>query len=237
MRVVAYVRVSTVGQVVDGHGLEVQEQAIRAWCREHGHRLVGVHRDEGVSGSHDVGGRDGLADALATLEARQAAGIAVYALDRLARRLTVQEAVLARVWDHGGTVFSILDGGEVAEDDPDDPMRAAMRQMRGVFAELDRAMVMKRLRDGRAVKRGQGGYAGDGAPPFGWRSDAGELVPVPDEQATLARMAELRAEGASLQQIADALSGEGRPSRRSTRWHPTTVARALARLGDNRAAA
>ncbi|MCA1702756.1 MAG: recombinase family protein, partial [Actinobacteria bacterium] len=50
-------------------------------------------------------------------------------------------------------------------------MRTALRQMVGVFAELDRRMVVKRLRDGRAAKAGTGrkvtgsypyGYAGAG---------------------------------------------------------------------------
>ena len=57
-------------------------------------------------------------------------GVVVYNLDRLARKLTVQEGVLATVWDRGGSVFSLGDGGEVQQDDPDDPMRTAMRQMR-----------------------------------------------------------------------------------------------------------
>jgi hypothetical protein len=54
-------------------------------------------------------------------------------LDCLARSLTVQEAVLAKVWAAGGLVFAV-DHGEVQPDDPDDPARTAFRQMMGVFA-------------------------------------------------------------------------------------------------------
>ena len=59
-----------------------------------------------------------------------ASGLVVYKLDELARSLTVQEGTLAKVWGLGGSVFSV-DLGEVARDDPDDPMRTAMRQMVG----------------------------------------------------------------------------------------------------------
>jgi DNA invertase Pin-like site-specific DNA recombinase len=81
----------------------------------------------------------------------EADGIVVSSLDRLARSLTVQEATLAKVWAHGGTVLT-TDQGEVPRDDPDDPMRTAVRQIVGVMAELDRKLVVKRLRQGRATK-------------------------------------------------------------------------------------
>ncbi|MFI9306654.1 hypothetical protein [Streptomyces triculaminicus] len=45
-------------------------------------------------------------------------------------------------------------------------MRTAMRQMRGVFHQLDRGLIRKRLKGGRATKHALGGYA-YGAPRFG----------------------------------------------------------------------
>ena len=42
MRVIAYVRVSTEKQVVEGLGMDVQRQAIRSWASEKEHRLVTV---------------------------------------------------------------------------------------------------------------------------------------------------------------------------------------------------
>jgi hypothetical protein len=40
----------------------------------------------------------------------------------------------------------------VLQDDPDDPTRTAIRQVLGVFAELDRKTVVKRLGDGGPSK-------------------------------------------------------------------------------------
>jgi DNA invertase Pin-like site-specific DNA recombinase len=56
---------------------------------------VGVLRDEGVSGTKDAADRPGLTAALAMIEDRGAGGHLVARLDRLARTLVVQEAVLA----------------------------------------------------------------------------------------------------------------------------------------------
>jgi hypothetical protein len=91
-------------------------------------------------------------------------------------------------------------------------------------------MIALRLRAGRRRKAEKGGYA-YGAPPFGHRAQDGELVRDEAEQATLARMCELRRSGSSLREIASILEGEGFKPRRSKRWHPVVVQRVLDRVG------
>lgn len=227
MKLVAYLRVSTDRQAEEGFGLDAQRDAVRKWARTNGHRVVVWTSDEGVSGSNGIDTRRGLLEALNAIEDRQADGLIVARLDRLARNLTVQEGTLAKVWNLGGTVFSV-DLGEVAQDDPDDPVRTALRQMVGVFAQLERGMIAARLRAGRRQKAEQGGYA-YGAPPFGFRAEDGELVPDAIEQETIRRAVDLRNEGKSLRAIGAALESEGRRPRRSERWHPRTIGAVLTR--------
>src|SRR5205807_6454348 len=119
--------VSTVGQAEDGLGLDVQAEAIERFAGAGGHTVVATWSDDGLSGAKEAAEREGLTSALAAVE-DGADGLVLYKLDRLARALTVQEAVLAQVWRGGGRVFTV-DLGEVLPDDPDDPMRTAMRQM------------------------------------------------------------------------------------------------------------
>jgi DNA invertase Pin-like site-specific DNA recombinase len=225
MRSVAYLRVSTGRQAEEGFGLALQEKAIRQFAGAAGLRLVGMTQDEGVSGA--IQERTGLAEALTLLEEGSAESLVVARLDRLARKLSVQEAILAQVWRNGGRVFS-ADTGEVAQDDPDDPMRTAMRQMMGVFSQLERAMITARLRAGRRVKAEQGGYA-YGAPPFGTRSEDGRLVADPREAEAVALVCKLRAEGLSYRGICAKLTESGHKPRLSQQWHPMTVARIVAR--------
>src|SRR5580698_4194196 len=167
MRLVGSIRVSTIGQAQDGYGLDVQEKDIRAWCRANGHDLVKMVKDEAVKGTTEALDRPGLAEALAMIQDKKVDGLIVAKLDRLARSLTVQEAALAMVWRAGGLVFS-ADSGELAPDDASDPMRTAMRQMIGVFAQLERAMIVSRMAKGREAKAAAGLYAG-GAPALGYR--------------------------------------------------------------------
>lgn len=157
------------------------------------------------------------------IQSGAADALVVPKLDRLARQLTIQEAALAQAWKHGGRVFA-CDHGEVQQDDPDDPMRKAMRQMMGVFAELDRGMIVARLRRGRAAKKKSGGYV-SGRPRYGLRADNGALVKNAEEQATIKRARTLHGKGLSLRNIARSLEGEGHRPRSGGSWHPAQVAR------------
>lgn len=228
MRLVGYVRVSSEGQL-DGLGLDVQTRLVSEWASSHGHRLQQIHTDGAVRGTTDAVDRPGLTAALRDIQERRADGLIVATLDRLARRLTVQEAILAMVWQQDGVAIT-ADDGEIREDDPDDPMRTAIRQMRGVFAQLDRAMVVKRLKDGRTAKRSAGRKA-VGTYAYGFRGDGKgrdrDATPDESEQRAVRRIGELRAAGASYRVIAATLDAEGLKPRKAANWSAMTV-RAIA---------
>jgi DNA invertase Pin-like site-specific DNA recombinase len=230
MRLVAYLRVSTHEQVEHGQGLDIQRAAIKRWAKSNGHRVVAWTTDEGVSGAKKAALRPGLTDALLMLKDKQAQGLVVRDLDRLAREITVQEAVLAEVWQRLDAYMFTAVAGEVLRDDPDDPMRTGMRKMVGVFHDLERGMIVKRLRDGRAAKAAKGEHS-VGSYPYGWCKTGR----VPAEQAALDLMLDMRAGGCSTREIAVALNAEGHPTKRKPRnkptgeWSSPVVARILSR--------
>jgi DNA invertase Pin-like site-specific DNA recombinase len=226
---IGYRRVSTAGQV-DRYGLPAQETDLRGYARTTGHKLVRIETDGAKPGSLPPDERPGLLAALKAIERGEADGLLIPGdLDRLARELIVQEAILSRVWKSGGMVHATT-RGEILADDPDDPMRTAIRQFMGVVAQLDRALVAKRMRNGRKAKAAAGGYAGYGSPAFGQRSIDGKLVTEEAETEVIARMRELRGEGLSYRLIAARLNEEGLKSKRGVDWHPQTVSRVLGRL-------
>jgi DNA invertase Pin-like site-specific DNA recombinase len=171
----------------------------------------------------------------------------------------LQEQLLDEIRRMGRQVFT-TSAGEAAflEDYPADPSRKLIRQILGAVAEYERGMIRLRMQAGRASRRERGDYAGYGSPPYGWRAERGQrgegvrLVEVECEQATLARIAELRAGGSSLRQIAEVLDREGHKTRRDGqtftrkdkagrevehtpgRWHPQTLAAIISRLDDRR---
>jgi DNA invertase Pin-like site-specific DNA recombinase len=233
VRLIAYLRVSSDSQL-DGFGLDVQLAAIRRWAKGNGHRMVETYTDAGVSGATDAADRPGLSAALLSLQhPPKADGLVVARLDRLARALTVQEAALAIVWRAGGRVFT-ADSGEVLQDDPDDPMRTALRQVVGVFAELDRRMVVKRMRDGRKAKAATGKKA-TGSYPYGYEGTGKgrnrDAAPDSAEQVAVRRIAELRTAGKSYREVASALDAEGLRPRRAASWSAMSVRNVAIREG------
>lgn len=233
MDLVAYLRVSTDSQL-DGFGLEVQERAVRAWAKQHKHRIVEVFTDAGLSGSLDVADRPGLSAALDALRPPpRARGLVVARLDRLARALHVQEVTLQVAWRAGAAVFTV-DAGEVLADDPDDPMRTFVRQVIGGVAQLERGLIAKRMRDGRQAKAASGRKA-TGAYAFGYAGEGKgrdrDAAPRPDEQEAVARIVELRRAGQSYRQIAAALDADGLRPRRAASWSPMAVRNVAVREG------
>ena len=230
IRLILVRRVSTIGQATDGYGLDAQDADCRRWnTAVGGHRIVHsvVDGDKTTtSGTSTLDEREGLMDAVQWIVDGRADGILAPNLDRLARELTVQEAVLSYIWALGGRVFT-ADHGEHLEDDESDPMRTAMRQMRGVFHQLDRGLIRKRLREGRQAKDQQGGYA-FGAPRFGLQVVDGDLVELPEEKEVEDLIRRWHdEEGLGPRPICRRLNDAEVPSKRGGLWHPTTVARIL----------
>lgn len=237
MKLVIYTRTST----ANGSGsdsLEAQAEVCAAWATEHGHKVVGVHRDEALSGGLPANERPGLQAALLELQAGTADGLIVHRLDRLARELTVQEAALAVAWASGPRV-AVIEAveGEILRDDPNDPMRSGLRKIAGVIAEIERNMIRARLQGGRRRKAAKGGYIGGPMVPYGSRLVDGAFEPIAAERLVIDRIVELRDGGAAWRAVADALNARGVAPPSGAAWYPMTTRRIYLAAVERRAAA
>lgn len=221
-RAIGYVRVSSQEQRY-GRGLDTQEAAIRAYCKQNGLRLVSVARDEAKSGSNGLDTRVGLAEALSACEAGAADVLVVDDYSRLARDLILQETTIQQLAAAGVKVCSVTE----PEGEGDQHTRDLIRQVLGAVNQYNRAVIRAKMEAGRARAVAEG-RRGQGAPPYGFRAENGALVPVDSEQAVLAQLRQWQAEGLPLAEMARKLNSAGTTSKRGGKWHPTSVARALA---------
>ena len=219
MRLIAYTRLSQ----ANSHEAEShsdQEARIMQWAAQANHLIVQTCQDT-VSGSNGAEDRPGFLDALDAIETHDADGIVVSAIDRLARKLTTQEALLATVWNRSAAVFEV-GLGEIPKDDPEDPYRTFVRQILGAAAQLERSLIVKRMANGRRAAIRRGRSIGP-APSFGWRkdpNDPGNLLPDPATFSLAQEAMAMITDGATLAEVGSFLaSATGR------RWHPTQVAR------------
>lgn len=228
MRVISYIRTSTKDQLA-AFGPARQREAITAWAKLHGHRIV-AEVIEDVSGTVAPFERDGWNGAVERCCEGEASGVAVSDLSRLSRDQIRLELTIEQMAGCAAKLFSASGEEQAMLDDPADPQRKLIRTIIAAINEYDRAMIVRRVQAGRRLKKANGGYAG-GQPPFGYRGGDGsrELVPDEREHAVLARMLQLHRDGLSTRAIADALNEAGLFNRKGGRWASPSVARLIRR--------
>jgi len=91
----------------------------------------------------------------------------------------------------------------------------------GSFSELEREQIGERTAFALSHLRRTGKVYGP--VPFGWRRQGDELVPDGDQQRGLQIARQMSAGGASLRQIATALTEHGIKPKRGDVWHANTV--------------
>lgn len=219
-----YLRVSTLAQVNDGHGLDVQRAKIEAWCAYQGVELAAVESDAGISGA-SMDNRPGLKRVLrAVLQAGEGAVLVVYKLDRLGRNAIDVQETLAVLLDAGVRVVSLSDGVDSASG-----MGAALLKLLtsilATFAELEKENIRARLLDGRKRADAENRtYASE--PRYGRRvadPEQGILAADAEEVRAVERIKALRAGGASYRAIVAALEAEGIRPRHADRWTLSVV--------------
>ncbi|RKY05226.1 MAG: resolvase [Planctomycetota bacterium] len=215
-----YCRVSGKGQQNTGTGLDRQEETVKAYAKQADYKLTRVY-SEAFTGTETE--RPVFEEMLADLLDNGCRVIIVECLDRLARDLAVQLQIIALLANKGITLINAMTGQDVTA--PSDPMSKAMIQVQGTFAELDKNLLVRKLKKGRQTKKKKDGYC-EGQKAFGYR---------PGEQGTVDRIKQLYRkkpgdDRLSCHKIAKVLNREKRPTRHGGQWGDGQVRAILKRL-------
>jgi DNA invertase Pin-like site-specific DNA recombinase len=180
---------------------DVQLNAIDAYCNEQGWELVEVVRDVDATGAKDVE-RQGLLYALEKIGRGEASCIIVSELGRLSSSAAALGGILDRLQRSDGRLVALDIGLDTASREG----RVAAQALASVSSwEHDRGR--KGL---AAVASGSAAVA--------------DPKPAQDVPALKERIAEMRANGMTLQAIADVLNSEGVPTLRGgVKWRPSSV--------------
>lgn len=219
---IGYIRVSTDKQANEGVSLEAQEAAIREWCEANKCSLLGLFRDEGLSGSLPVEDRPGLWDALALMKKAKGCALVVTKRDRLSRDY-VEAGLIDRECAKVKSQVIALDGA----DNSNTPEAMIQRGMFDLFASYERDLIRKRTRTALQHKKATGQVYG--TTPYGFEAIEGRLVEVQQEAAVVAEIQAARTGGTTLQAICNDLNGRGIPTKTGKQWRPTTIHNLLKR--------
>lgn len=212
-KAVGYARVSGLGQT-EGHGFERQELGIAGFAKERGLVLLRTYREAHTGTEAE---RPIFAGLLADLLANGCRTVIVEDLSRLARDVVVQTLLLGRLSAAGITLYCASTGENVTSSVAEDPMRKALVQVQGVFAQAEKELLVRKLRKAREAKRASGERC-EGRKPYGL-----EIV-----EALRSLRRKRGGERLSFARCAARLQELGHATKSGKPWQPMTV-RAIAR--------
>jgi DNA invertase Pin-like site-specific DNA recombinase len=184
----AYYRTSSAANVgEDKDSQKRQRSAVEAYAERAGYTIVDSYYDAAVSGADALDARPGFADALKRIASNGVRTIIVETASRFARDLIVAETGFRRRRDAGITL--------IAADAPnsfldDTPTSSFIRQVLAAVQELDKAMIVSKLKGGARQRKRATGVKVEG------RKNYAQAVP-----ATVERAKTLKGEGLTLRQV------------------------------------
>ena len=227
LKIVGYVRVSTVEQVRHGESLETQRQRIKRYMELADAELVDIITDDGKSGK--ILDREGFQEVLRRLRNNEVDGICVSRLDRMTRRvrdlIMLVEDVFARRGKH---LMSVVE-----QIDTNTPMGRAVLTILSAIAQLEREQIAERVHGVLQEKSRRGERTG--TIPYGFALDPADptgkqLTRHPGEQEIIDVAKGLRGDGWSYYRIAEELTRRGVPTKNGNdKWIHTSVRRILTR--------
>ena len=202
MATYGYTRVSTARQADEGESLPEQERRLGGYAVSLGLSLDRLFVERGVSGSVPLAERPEGAALLAALKPGDT--IITSKLDRMFRSALDALGILGRLKEQRVSLHMIDLGGDVTGNG----VSKLVFTILSAVAEAERDRTRERISDVKRDQRQRGRYLG-GKVPYGFRVGTdGALEAVPEDQATIARAAALRASGAPLRAIQAALEAE-----------------------------
>lgn len=155
MKAYGYLRVSGKGQV-NRDGFDRQKEVIAGYASKHDIEIAGFFQEEGISGTKNEDDRPAFQEMLQAILANGVRTVIVERLDRLAREYRIQETLLIYMASKGITLISADTEEDVTQAILADPMKKALIQIQGVFAELEKNLLVKKLRKARERQRATG---------------------------------------------------------------------------------
>lgn len=215
--VVAYIRVSTDGQVgEDKFGLEVQKQQIVEYCEKNGMNILKWYADEGESGAKERPGFDEIVYGEVSNPPVEA--VIVAKTDRVARDIEIYYYYKMLLRKKEIELISIAeDFGQFGV------FSSMLESFTLCVAQMERDNINKRTSSGRAAKSAKGGYSG-GRTPFGYRPENGKMVIVPDEAEVVREIFRMKdGDGKTYKAVVERLNSEGKKNRSGTAFSISTV--------------
>jgi len=148
LRLIGYIRVSTVKQLQEGFSLEAQQEAIERYCRAHGYELVALEKESESA----VKARPVFQKVFQrVLEDEEVDGLIVAKLDRLGRSVKDLADIAAALREKDKQLISVSD-----HIDTSSLNGKLLFHILSAIAEYERELLIERTKIGRAIAERKG---------------------------------------------------------------------------------
>jgi len=213
---VGYLRVSSKGQI-RGHGFERQRDTIKEYAKKNGYKIIEWYKEAYTGTEED---RPEFLRMVEELLSNGCRTIIIECMDRFGRRSMVSEQLLALLIRKDIAMISAMTGQNITEDvqNDDDPWKKFIVQIQNNIAELDKRLLVRKLRKAREANKAKTGRC-EGRKPYGY---------YPGEDKIIKRIKQLyrKPKGEKrlgCRAIARKLNEEGIPTRSGVPWSNTQV--------------
>jgi DNA invertase Pin-like site-specific DNA recombinase len=148
----AYIRVSGKSQI-EGDGFKRQEKTIKDYAKTSDFKIVDVFKEEAVSGTLDETERPAFQEMVSAILKNGVRTIIIEGMDRLARDLQIQTALITYLASKEIRLISARTDQDITKAVMSDPMQRALVQIQGVFSELEKNLLVKKLKVARNRKK------------------------------------------------------------------------------------
>jgi DNA invertase Pin-like site-specific DNA recombinase len=219
IRAFGYVRVSGKSQV-EGYGFERQEECIKTFAEKANYEVVRIFREEAVSGTKGEADRPAFQEMISEILRDGVRTVIIEGMDRLAREYRIQETLLIYLASKGIKLISARTEEDVTQAVESDPMKKALVQIQGIFAELEKNLLVKKLRNAREKARAERGKC-EGAKSYE------EIAPEVIQEIKKLRRKPKNGNRLTYVQIADKLNQQGFKTAKGKRFSGQIVQNVL----------
>jgi site-specific DNA recombinase len=211
MKVIGYVRVSSVTQREKNNSIPLQKKKIEEYCKLNDYELLEIYEDDGVSGM-SINKRLGYKNMIEYLKDNNVDGIVVWSLSRLGRRMKDVVELMDYLNNNEIHFFSIKENLTNS-----DKVGSLIMNILSSVNEFEVEMIRERIKDVKRNKKENGEVYG--RLMYGYNNQNGKLIVNEEERKTIKRIKNLRSRKWSWRRISNKLNEEGILSKEGNRWY------------------
>ena len=211
MKLLGYVRVSSVTQKIKNNSIPLQKRKINDYCRLNDYELVEVYEDDGISGM-SINKREGYKKMITFLKENKIDGIVVWSLSRLGRKMKDVVEFMDYLKTNNISFFSIKENLS-----NDDKVGSLIMNILSSINEFEVEMIRDRIKDIKRDKKEKGEVYG--RMMYGFDNVNGKMIENKFEKNIIKRVKNFRSRGWSWRKISIRLNEEGVKSKEGSQWY------------------